>query len=75
MGSLFNTDSLAERLRKVDLNTQVGNTYDALAEEAVNWATEIVSAAMLEKCCCKNEEVECYFCKLTHEVLKKLEEK
>lgn len=74
---MYNTDSLSSRLLKV-MRTYIDSDEkhaEMIAEEAINWATEIVSAIMLEKCCCKNPDVECYFCKLTHEVLKKLEEK
>ena len=70
---MYNTDLLADRLEKADLKGGC-NPYEDMAEEAKDWATEIVSAAMLEKCCCKNEDVECYFCTLTNEVIKKLEE-
>lgn len=75
---MYNTSTLPDRLEKVYIQaggiSMSQEEKTAVSDEAIAYATEVVSAAMLEKCCCKNEEVECYFCKLTHEVLKKLEE-
>lgn len=50
--------------------------YELLAEESKDWAIEIIAAAMLEECVCKNVDpkVECYFCQIRNKLLNKLEE-
>lgn len=75
---MFDEDSLPDRFKKVILKSVDilldFETMKNLTDTAINWATEIVSAVMLEKCCCKNSEVECYFCQIRNEILQKLEE-
>ena len=69
---------LEERLK--DKLQEYGNLdasiYEILADEAKDWAIEIIGSSMLEECVCKNvnPKVECYFCQIRNKLLKKLEE-
>jgi hypothetical protein len=71
------TEILEERLsNKLQSYLSHPSLHELLADEAKEWAIEIVGGLMLEECVCKNKDyrVDCYFCQIRDKLLKKLEE-
>ena len=69
-------ERLANKLQTHKYSNLDASLYELLADEAKEWAIEIVGGSMLEECVCKNKDyrVSCYFCQIRDKLLKKLEE-
>jgi hypothetical protein len=69
-------ERLSNKLETHEYSNLDASLHELLADEAKEWAIEIVSGLMLEECVCKNKDyrVDCYFCQIRDKLLKKLEE-